>query len=99
MSPSRSELANHIVNANPWAIRRILENKIADAITYTAPGGHVAVSTAIEANHVSVVIAATGRWPAGVLHLVSDANIASLTPSASGRLTETRITRLPDCSR
>jgi signal transduction histidine kinase len=72
------------VRVNPWAARRILENKLADAITYTAPGGRIEVSTDTEKDHCSAVISATGTWPPGALQSASDTNTALLTPSTMG---------------
>jgi len=79
--------------ANPWAVRRILENKIMDAITYTAPGGRIEVSTAAEREHVSAVIIATGRWPAGVIHSASNPDAAPLSPSVMGLALSQRLAR------
>jgi two-component system, NarL family, sensor kinase len=73
-----------IADANPWAVRRILENKIDDAITYTPPGGRIEVSTVVEQDHVSAVIVATGKWPAGVMQATSGIDSAPLTPSIMG---------------
>jgi signal transduction histidine kinase len=82
-----------MAHANPWAVRRILENKIMDAITYTAPGGRVEVSTAAEGEFVSAVIMATGRWPAGVIHSASNPDVAPLSPSVMGLALSQRLAR------
>ena len=82
-----------IAHANPWAVRRILENKIADAITYTPPGGRIEVSTIIESDHVAAVIAATGTWPAGAVRAASDPDVAPLMPSIMGLALSQRLAR------
>jgi signal transduction histidine kinase len=82
-----------MAHANPWALRRILDNKIGDAITYTAPGGHIEVSTATTQDHVSAVIAATGRWPAGAIQSADNPDLASLTPSVMGLALSRRLAR------
>jgi signal transduction histidine kinase len=82
-----------MVHANPWAVRRILENKIMDAITYTAPGGRVEVSIDGERSHVSAVIVATGRWPAGALHSAADPDATPLSPSIMGLALSQRLAR------
>jgi two-component system, NarL family, sensor kinase len=82
-----------IADANPWAVRRILENKIADAITYTPPGGRIEVSTITEKNHVNAVIAATGSWPAGAMYAENDPDAALLTPSVMGLALSQRLAR------
>jgi len=73
------------VHTNPWALRRILENKIADAITYTPPGGHIDISTEMISDHVSAVIAATGRFPPGAMRSTNDLNVVPLMPSVMGQ--------------
>ena len=82
-----------IVHANPWAARRILENKIADAITYTAPGGRIEVSTdhrpgrLLSGDHHDRYVAAR-RVPDA-----SDADGALLTPSVMGLALSQRLAR------
>jgi signal transduction histidine kinase len=73
-----------MVHANSWAVRRILENKIADAITYTAPGGRIEVSAETARADCAAVIATTGIWPPGAIQSVSDPTGALLTPSVMG---------------
>jgi signal transduction histidine kinase len=73
-----------MVQANSWAARRILENKIADAITYTAPGGQIEVSTDTQPDACSAVIATTSTWPPGAYRSTSDSPGAVLTPSVMG---------------
>jgi two-component system, NarL family, sensor kinase len=93
-TPPHPPRAPHILaQANPWAVRRILENKIMDAITYTAPGGRIEVSTAAEHDSVSVVIVATGRWPAGVIHTANHPDVAPLSPSVMGLALSQRLAR------
>ncbi len=82
-----------MVQANPWAARRILENKIADAIAYTAPGGRIAISTATESGHISAVIAGTSKWPPGALQQVSDPEVTPLMPSVMGVALSQRLAR------
>ncbi len=82
-----------IVNANPWAARRILENKISDAITYTAPGGRIEVSTITGQDDCSAVIVTTGTWPPSAFQTASDADGALLTPSVMGLALSQRLAR------
>jgi signal transduction histidine kinase len=82
-----------MVHANPWAARRILENKIADAITYTAPGGRIEVSTQSEQNDCSAVISTSSTWPPGALQSASDGGSAPLTPSVMGLALSQRLAR------
>jgi signal transduction histidine kinase len=82
-----------MVHANPWAARRILENKIADAISYTAPGGRIEVSTDTERDDCSAVISTTGIWPPGAFRSASDAASAMLTPSVMGLALSQRLAR------
>jgi signal transduction histidine kinase len=73
-----------MVHANSWAARRILENKISDAISYTAPGGQIEVSTDTQPDDCSAVISTTSTWPPGAFQSLSDAASAVLTPSVMG---------------
>jgi signal transduction histidine kinase len=82
-----------MVHANPWAARRILENKIADAIAYTAPGGRIEVSTHSEQHDCSAVISTTGSWPPGAFRSASDGTGAPLTPSVMGLALSQRLAR------
>jgi two-component system, NarL family, sensor kinase len=82
-----------MAHANPWALRRILENKIADAITYTAPGGRIDVSIGADDLHVSALVAASGIWPAGVLNSANDPDAAPLVPSIMGLALSQRLAR------
>jgi signal transduction histidine kinase len=81
------------VNANPWAARRILENKIGDAITYTAPGGHIEVSLVVGRSHCSAVITTSSTWPPGVLLSAGEPNVGSLMPSVMGLALSQRLAR------
>jgi signal transduction histidine kinase len=82
-----------MVHANPWAARRILENKLADAINFTAPGGRIEVSTDTETDDCSAVISTTGTWPAGAFQSAGDGNAALLTPSVMGLALSQRLAR------
>jgi signal transduction histidine kinase len=82
-----------MAHANVWAVRRILENKIMDAITFTAPGGRIEVSIDDERSHVSAVIVATGRWPAGAFHSTLDPDLTPLSPSIMGLALSQRLAR------
>lgn len=84
-----------MVSANVWALRRILENKLADAITYTAPGGRIeiAAESDADADACAVVIQATGSWPPAALQLASDPMSMLLTPSAMGLALSHRLAR------
>jgi two-component system, NarL family, sensor kinase len=82
-----------MARANPWAVRRILENKIADAIIYTAPGGRIEVSIVAEQDHVSAVITASGKWPAGAFNITNDPDVAPLMPSIMGLVLSQRLAR------
>jgi two-component system, NarL family, sensor kinase len=82
-----------MVHANQWAARRILENKIDDAITYTAPGGRIDVSTEIGGHECCAVISATGNWPPGAFLPAGDVTSALLTPSEMGLALSHRLAR------
>jgi len=82
-----------IVSANPWAVRRILENKIADGITYTAPGGRIEISIVSENGNVSAVMAASGTWPQGAFQAVDDPDSGGLMPSVMGLALSQRLAR------
>ena len=82
-----------MVEVNPWALRRILENKVADAITYTPPGGRIAIGLETGPGSRTAVIAATGTWPAGAFQSASDRNHALLMPSIMGLALSQRLAR------
>lgn len=82
-----------MVRANPWAARRILENKIADAINYTAPGGRIEVRTDTGRDDCSAIISATGTWPPGAFPSANDGTGALLTPSVMGLALSQRLAR------
>ena len=84
---------NTLVSANSWAVRRILENKITDAIVYTSPGGRIEASISFERDHVAAVIVATGSWPAGALNSATDPDMAALMPSNMGLALSQRLAR------
>jgi signal transduction histidine kinase len=82
-----------MVHANFWAARRILENKIADAINYTAPGGQIEVSTDIQQDDCTAVISTTSTWPPGAFQSTNDTASAVLTPSVMGLALSQRLAR------
>jgi signal transduction histidine kinase len=82
---NESTVSDTMVHANHWAARRILENKIADAIRYTAPGGQIEVSTDTQPDCCVAVISTTSTWPPGALRSPNDASDAVLTPSVMGQ--------------
>ncbi|MSO99967.1 MAG: HAMP domain-containing histidine kinase [Acetobacteraceae bacterium] len=82
-----------LVHANPWAVRRILENMIGDAITYTAPGGKVLVEVVSEGDQIAAEITDTGTRPPGALQLVSDPDVSRLMPSVMGLALSQRLAR------
>jgi signal transduction histidine kinase len=85
-----------MVEANPWALRRILENKIADAIVYTPPGGRIEIGITIEPGYRTVVVTASGIWPPGAFQSASDPNHAMLMPSVMGLALSQRLARAMD---
>ena len=72
------------VQGNSWAVRRILENLLADAIGYTPPGGRIDVRIALDETHATVVISDTGARPPGVLLSQSASEIERLVPAQMG---------------
>jgi signal transduction histidine kinase len=82
-----------VVSANPWAARRILENKIADAIKYTAPGGQIEVSTDMDPDYCSAIITTTSTWPPGAFRSANDTPGAVLMPSVMGLALSERLAR------
>ena len=82
-----------MVEVNPWASRRILENKIADAIIYTPPGGRIAIGMEIVPGNRTAVIAATGTWPPGAFQSASNPENALLMPSIMGLALSQRLAR------
>jgi signal transduction histidine kinase len=85
-----------MVHANPWAVRRILENKIGDGITYTSPGGRISATASVEKCHVSAVIVASGTWPQRAFQAVSEADVSPLMPSVMGLALSQRLARAID---
>jgi signal transduction histidine kinase len=79
-----AEDAETPVSVNSWALRRILENLIGDAIIYTAPGGYIDVRSIAGPGQVSVVIEDTSTRPVGTIQAANDPDIAMLLPSAMG---------------
>jgi signal transduction histidine kinase len=87
--------AGALVSADPWAARRILENKISDAIVYTPPGGRIVVSTATGEDGITAVIDASGSWPAAAFRAANDP-AAVLSPSAMGLALSHRLAQAMD---
>jgi signal transduction histidine kinase len=82
-----------VVHANQWAVRRILENKIGDAIAYTAPGSHIAINVIPgPAEHEVVITAPPGAWPAGAFQSATGST-TPLAPSAMGLALSQRLAR------
>jgi signal transduction histidine kinase len=86
-----TEDGDAMVHANLWAARRILENKIADAINYTAPGGGIEISTDAQQDHCSAVISTTNAWPPGAFRSANDTLGEMLIPSVMGRALSQRL--------
>lgn len=82
-----------MVHANAWAARRILENKIADAISYTAPGGRIEISTDAQPDDCSAIISTTSTWPPASFRSAIGAANAVLTPSVMGLALSQRLAR------
>ncbi len=82
-----------LVHANPWAVRRIVENLLADAITHTAPGGRVAVHVTGQHGHVRVAITDTGTRPPGAFQAAHEASVERLMPSVMGLVLSQRLAR------
>ena len=82
-----------LVHVNTWAVRRILENKIADAITYTSPGGRIAVNLVLETDHTVVTIVTSGTWPAMTLQSTNDPDILPMAPTVMGLALSQRLAR------
>ena len=80
--------------ANPWAVRRIMENLINDAILYTAPGGRVLVRTRDHNDTVCAQVIEPGTRPPGVTHGSGGADIARLVPSVMGLALGQRLARM-----
>ena len=79
-----SSTASATVHANAWALRRILENTIGDAIAYTAPGGIVMARIDACDGAVSAVISDSGTRPPGALQSAAESDIGRLMPSVMG---------------
>jgi signal transduction histidine kinase len=82
-----------MVSADQWALRRILENKIADAISYTAPGGLVEIAVVREQGWHVVEIVTSGSWPPGALEAAANPDRAMLMPAAMGLALSHRLAR------
>jgi signal transduction histidine kinase len=82
-----------MVHANSWAARRILENIIADAISYTAPGGQIEISTDTQRDDCAAVISTTSTWPPGAFRSASESPGAVLTPAVMGLALSQRLAR------
>ncbi len=73
-----------IAQANPWAVRRILENLIGDAITYTAPGGHIDVKTLTEPGMAVALITDSGTRPFSAILTATHSDLVPMRPSVMG---------------
>jgi signal transduction histidine kinase len=59
--PAESEAGNTSVIGDSWAIRRILDNLLANSVRITPPGGSVSVSVSRDESMVTVSVSDTGR--------------------------------------
>lgn len=79
--------------ADPWAVRRIVENLIDDAIVWSVPGGAIQVTARTLADRVILIIADRGRRPPGTVPFNGDTDIARLAPSVMGQVLSQRLAR------
>lgn len=82
-----------LVFASPWAVRRILENKIADAISFTMPGGRIATRAVRRENEVFAEIVTPGSWPAGVTPKPGTQDLVPMSPSLMGLALSQRLAK------
>lgn len=67
------EPQHHIAHGDPWAIRRIVENLLSNAVRYSPPGSVVELATEASSKAVSVIIRDTGNGiPEGVLRRLAE---------------------------
>ena len=85
--------SNALVLAHPWAARRVIENFLADAIAYTAPGGQIVVRTVAEPGHFAAEVRDSGTRPPLNATSPADPAIARLMPSAMGQALNQRLAR------
>jgi signal transduction histidine kinase len=91
------EAAHHIAHGDPWAIRRIVENILTNALKFSPPGSVVELTTETSSQTVSVIIRDTGHgMPESVLRrlaepfLLTDSSLSRLIPGAGSGLTLSR---------
>jgi signal transduction histidine kinase len=74
-----------VVIADPWAVRRILDNLIANAIRFSQPGGRVSVVIGREAGVVTASVSDTGvGMPPDVTRYFADALDNTALPATGG---------------
>lgn len=78
--------------ANPWAVRRILENKVADAISFTPPGGRIVARAGRRDNLVFAEIVTPASWPVGALLQPDASDPLPTSPSLMGLALSQRLT-------
>jgi two-component system sensor histidine kinase EvgS len=90
----RPDAGPTIVNINQWAVRRILENKVSDALAYTSPGGRISIDIVPgNENHQVVITTSEASWPPGVFQPDDDRSGMPLAPSAMGLVLSQRLSR------
>jgi signal transduction histidine kinase len=68
-----------------WAMRRILDNLLANAVRLTPPGGTVSVSVAQDAGTVTASVSDTGRGlPPGLAEIFQPEDSAGALPATGG---------------
>ena len=82
-----------LVYANPWALRRIAENLLADAILHTAPGEQILIEIMNKTNNVQAAITHNGLRPPGAWRIQNENDIERLTPSVMGVALSQRLAR------
>lgn len=88
---------HHIAHGDPWAIRRIVENVLSNAVKYSPPGSVVEVATEASCKTVSVIIRDTGNGiPESVLRRLTepfvwaDGGLSRLVPNTGSGLALSR---------
>ena len=88
-----AEIPSCLGHANPWAVRRILENLIGDAIAFTAPGGCIEVKTKMTGRQASALVLDPGSRPLDRVLASNDAETGRLLPSVMGLALSQRLAR------